>query len=56
MPVQLIRSKRHGDARGWFTETYNRETFVQLGINSIDELPLISPLLADGSEGFDDKL
>ena len=26
----------------------------QLGINSIDELPRISPLLADGSEGFDD--
>ena len=26
----------------------------QLGINSIDELPHISPLLADGSEGFDD--
>ncbi|MCU1551680.1 MAG: scpB [Glaciihabitans sp.] len=27
---------------------------TQLGINSIDELPHISPLLADGSEGFDD--
>ena len=26
----------------------------QLGINSIEELPQISPLLADGSEGFDD--
>ncbi len=26
---------------------------TQLGINSIDELPLISPLLPDGSEGFD---
>lgn len=25
----------------------------QLGINSLDELPLISPLLADGQEGFD---
>jgi segregation and condensation protein B len=25
----------------------------QLGINSLDELPLISPLLEDGSEGFD---
>jgi segregation and condensation protein B len=25
----------------------------QLGINSIDELPKISPLLADGTEGFD---
>ena len=28
--------------------------FVQLGINSLDELPMISPLLDDGSEGFDD--
>jgi segregation and condensation protein B len=26
----------------------------QLGINSLDELPLISPLLEDGAEGFDD--
>lgn len=26
----------------------------QLGINSIDELPHISPLLDDGSDGFDD--
>lgn len=31
-PVQLIRPKRHGDARGWFTETYNVETFARLGI------------------------
>jgi len=28
----------------------------QLGINSLDEMPPISPLLADGSEGFDDDL
>ncbi|QPZ40272.1 SMC-Scp complex subunit ScpB [Paramicrobacterium chengjingii] len=28
----------------------------QLGINSLDELPPISPLLADGSEGFDDDV
>ncbi|NQX33180.1 SMC-Scp complex subunit ScpB [Herbiconiux sp. VKM Ac-2851] len=27
---------------------------TQLGLNSLDELPKISPLLADGSEGFDD--
>lgn len=27
---------------------------TQLGVNSLDELPPISPLLADGSEGFDD--
>ena len=29
-------------------------TLTQLGINSIDELPAISPLLSDGSEGFAD--
>ena len=28
---------------------------VQLGINSIDELPRISPLLEDGSAGFDER-
>jgi len=28
---------------------------TQLGINSLDELPLISPLLADGSDGFDEQ-
>jgi segregation and condensation protein B len=52
--------------RGLITEAYtDSETgaihysttdllLSQLGINSIDELPHISPLLADGSEGFDD--
>ena len=29
---------------------------VQLGINSIEELPKISPLLEDGVDGFDDAL
>lgn len=33
-PVRLIRPRRHGDARGWFTETYNRDTFAALGIDS----------------------
>jgi segregation and condensation protein B len=28
---------------------------VQLGINSIDELPRVSPLLEDGSAGFDER-
>lgn len=54
--------------RGLITEAYtDSETgaihygttelmLVQLGINSIDELPQISPLLVDGSEGFDDVL
>ncbi|MBI5160200.1 MAG: SMC-Scp complex subunit ScpB [Micrococcales bacterium] len=30
------------------------QLLVQLGINSLDELPPISPLLPDGSDGFDD--
>ncbi|CAN5372062.1 SMC-Scp complex subunit ScpB [soil metagenome] len=29
---------------------------TQLGINSIDELPHISPLLDDGTEGFDERV
>jgi segregation and condensation protein B len=52
--------------RGLITEAYtDSETgaihyattdlmLTQLGINSIDELPHISPLLEDGSTGFDD--
>jgi segregation and condensation protein B len=51
--------------RGLITEAYtDNETgaihyattdllMTQLGINSIDELPKISPLLSDGLEGFD---
>lgn len=31
-PVRLIRSKRHGDTRGWFAETFNVDTFSRLGI------------------------
>lgn len=31
-PVQLIRPKRHGDARGWFTEVYSVPAFDALGI------------------------
>lgn len=31
-PVQLIRPRRFGDNRGWFTETYNRATFEGMGI------------------------
>ena len=33
-PVQLIRPKRHGDARGWFVETYNRDTAAACGITA----------------------
>lgn len=31
-PVRLITSHRHGDARGWLAETYNMDTFRNLGI------------------------
>jgi segregation and condensation protein B len=55
-------------ARGLVTEAYtDGETgaihygttdhlLTQLGINSLDELPPISPLLPDGAEGFHDPL
>lgn len=33
--VQLIASKRHGDARGWFTETYSRPDFLARGIDAV---------------------
>ncbi|WP_298808774.1 dTDP-4-dehydrorhamnose 3,5-epimerase [uncultured Sphingomonas sp.] len=32
-PVRLIHPRRFGDARGWFTETYNRDTFAASGID-----------------------
>jgi dTDP-4-dehydrorhamnose 3,5-epimerase len=31
-PVQVIRPKRFGDARGWFTEVYSEAAFAALGI------------------------
>jgi dTDP-4-dehydrorhamnose 3,5-epimerase len=30
--VLLITPKRHGDARGWFSETWSRKTFSELGV------------------------
>ena len=32
MPVALIKPRRFEDERGWFTETYNQQTFLDLGI------------------------
>ncbi|WP_019517864.1 dTDP-4-dehydrorhamnose 3,5-epimerase [Sphingomonas sp. Mn802worker] len=32
--VKLIHPRRHGDARGWFVETYNRDTFAGYGIDA----------------------
>lgn len=34
-PVKIIPPRRHGDTRGWFTETYNRDTFAALGIECV---------------------
>jgi dTDP-4-dehydrorhamnose 3,5-epimerase len=32
-PVRLIIPRRHGDARGWFTEVYSEPAFTALGID-----------------------
>lgn len=32
--VLLLEPKLFGDARGWFMETYNRQSFAEVGINS----------------------
>lgn len=32
-PVQLIRTRRFGDERGWFTESWSRERFAAIGID-----------------------
>jgi len=32
-PVRLIKPRRHGDARGWFTEVYSEPAFAALGID-----------------------
>jgi len=31
-PVKLIAPRRHGDARGWFTEVYSEPVFAALGV------------------------
>lgn len=30
--VKLLQPKRFGDARGWFTEVFNTDTFAELGL------------------------
>lgn len=30
--VKIIRPRKHGDARGFFSETYNKKTFAEAGI------------------------
>ena len=34
MPVVRIVPKRHGDARGWFSETYQRDRFRAAGVDA----------------------
>lgn len=34
-PVKIIEPVRFGDARGWFTEVYNRAIFVAKGIDTV---------------------
>lgn len=31
-PVQLLRPRRFGDSRGWFSETWNKERFAAAGL------------------------
>ena len=31
-PVHLIQPRRHGDARGWFTEVYSERAFAERGL------------------------
>jgi dTDP-4-dehydrorhamnose 3,5-epimerase len=32
-PVKLVRPRRFGDDRGWFTETYNSDKYARLGVD-----------------------
>ena len=34
-PVRLIEPKRFGDARGWFSETYNAATWSAQGVDAV---------------------
>jgi dTDP-4-dehydrorhamnose 3,5-epimerase len=34
-PVRLIKPRRFGDARGWFTEFYNQRAFAALGLDDL---------------------
>lgn len=31
--VKIVRTKKFGDARGFFSETYNKKTFIEAGID-----------------------
>ena len=34
MPTRLLKPRRFGDDRGWFTETYNRRAFHDVGLDT----------------------
>jgi len=50
----LITESSTDPETGALTYETTELLLTHLGINSLDELPLISPLLSDGSGGFDD--
>jgi dTDP-4-dehydrorhamnose 3,5-epimerase len=35
MPTRLIKTRRFGDQRGWFSETYNARAFADTGIDLV---------------------
>lgn len=35
MPVKLVRPRRFGDDRGWFSETYHQQRYAALGIDCL---------------------
>lgn len=50
----LITEDGHDPVTGATRYVTTDQLLVQLGINSLDELPKISPLLDDGQDGFDE--
>ncbi|MBD8703730.1 SMC-Scp complex subunit ScpB [Frigoribacterium sp. CFBP 13712] len=50
----LITESATDSETGAITYETTELLLTHLGLNSLDELPLISPLLSDGQEGFDD--
>ncbi|MBX7194589.1 MAG: dTDP-4-dehydrorhamnose 3,5-epimerase [Sandaracinaceae bacterium] len=46
--VKIVEPKVFGDARGWFTETYNRERYEAIGI----ALPFVQDNLSRSSRGI----
>jgi len=44
--VKILRPRRFGDERGWFTEVFNRSTFTEIGV--------VSPFVQD-NQSFSSK-